>query len=182
MDPITYISNGVIENISTENNAAFVTVVYTERVNNRTSERRVRLVVGRNTTVLDENGNMVPASALTEGMVINAVVSSAMTRSIPPQTAAFLVRIISRPVSDSVFTGRVLEVDRQGRSFTAMRGNNPSSIIRFHVPESTMIFDRNGRRMSFSRLLPGMRVRVRHASFMTASIPPQTTAFEIRML
>ena len=29
---------------------------------------------------------------------------------------------------------------------------------------------------------PGLRVRVRHATFMTASIPPQTTAFEIQIL
>lgn len=181
-DSITNISNGTIESISTENNGTFVTVSYRERVNNRNSERRVRLVVGRNTTVLDENGNMVPASALTEGMVINAVVSSAMTRSIPPQTVAFLVRIMSRPASGNTTTGRILEVDRQNRSFTTMSGNNPSSIIRFNLAENVLILDRNGRRMNFSRLLPGMRVRVRHASFMTASIPPQTTAFEIRVL
>ena len=36
--------------------------------------------------------------------------------------------------------------------------------------------------MGFSRLFPGLRVRVRHANFMTASIPPQTTALEVRVI
>lgn len=181
-NPITHISNATIEDISTENNASFVTVSYTERVNNRNSERTARLVVGRNTTVLDENGNFVPARILTRGMIVNAVVSSAMTRSIPPQTAAYLVRIVSRPMSDSTTTGRILEVDRQNRNFTTISDGNLASTIRFNVPMNALIFDRAGRPMNFARLTPGMRVRVRHASFMTASIPPQTTAFEIRVL
>ncbi len=181
-NPITHISNGTIENITTENNASFVTISYTERQNNREVPRTARLVVGRNTTVLDENGNFVPASTLTTGMIVNAVVSSAMTRSVPPQTAAYLIRIVSRPMTDNIVNGRILEVDRQNRSFTAAGDRNLSSVIRFNVPENAAIFGRDGRRMNFSRLMPGMRVRVRHAPFMTASIPPQTTAFEIRVL
>lgn len=117
-NPITHISNGTIENITTENNASFVTISYTERIHNREVPRTVRLVVGRNTTVLDENGNFVPASTLTTGMMVNAVTSSAMTRSIPPQSAAYLVRIVSRPMTDNIVTDRILEVDRQNRSFT----------------------------------------------------------------
>lgn len=181
-NPITHISNGIIENITTENNARFVTISYTERVNNREVPRTARLVVGRNTTVLDENGNFIPARTLTTGMIVNAVVSSAMTRSVPPQTAAYLIRIVSRQMTDNIVTGRILEIDGQNRSFTTAGDRNPSSIIRFNVPENAAIFGRNGRRINFSALMPGMRVRVRHASFMTASIPPQTTAFEIRVL
>lgn len=93
-NPITHISNGTIENITTENNASFVTISYMERINNRDVPRTARLAVGRNTTVLDENGNFVPASTLATGMIVNAVVSSAMTRSIPPQTTAFEVRVL----------------------------------------------------------------------------------------
>lgn len=179
---ITHISNGTIENITTENNTFFVTVSYNNRTNNRGTPQTARLVVGRNTTVLDENGNFVPASVLRTGMVVNAVVSSAMTRSIPPQTVAYLIRIVRRPMADNTTVGRILEVDRQNRSFTTASNINPASIIRFNVPENATIFGANGRRMNFSGLMPGMRVRVRHAAFMTASIPPQTTAFEIRVL
>lgn len=176
------ITNGIIDEITRERNNTFVTVTYTDRANNRRTEQTVRLVVGPSTVILNENGNPVPVSSLRTGMTINATISSAMTRSIPPQASAFLIRIVRRPMRDNITVGRIIEIDRENRSFTTIRDGNLSTIIRFNVPENAMIFDRIGRPMNFSRLTPGMRVRVRHANFMTASIPPQTTAFEIRVL
>ena len=113
---------------------------------------------------------------------LNAFISSAMTRSIPPQTNAYLIEIVRRGSQENVTVGRILDVDRNNRSFTTISDRDASSIIRFNVPENAVIFDRFGNFMNFSRLMPGMRVRVRHANFMTASIPPQTTAFEVRVL
>ena len=112
----------------------------------------------------------------------NAVISSAMTRSIPPQATAFMIRIVRRPRQDNITVGRILDINRQNRSFTTISDKNFSSVIQFNVSSDAIILDRSGRRVNFSRLLPGMRVRIRHATFMTASIPPQTTAFEIRIL
>ena len=36
--------------------------------------------------------------------------------------------------------------------------------------------------IDFNGLVPGMRVEVRYANFMTNSIPPQTTALEVKVL
>lgn len=83
---------------------------------------------------------------------------------------------------DTITVGRILDVDRGNRSFTTISDRDFSSVIRFNVAEDARILDRMGRPVNFSRLSPGMRVRVRHANFMTASIPPQTTAFEVRIL
>lgn len=85
------------------------------------------------------------------------------------------------PPQSNVTVGVILEVNRQNRSFTTISNGNPLSLIRFNVPENAFIFDRFGRPMDFNRLTAGMRVWVRHANFMTNSIPPQTTAFEIRV-
>lgn len=85
------------------------------------------------------------------------------------------------PPQNDITVGAILEVDRQNRSFTTISNGNPFSIIRFNVPNNAFIFDRFGRPLDFNRLIPGMRVWVRHANFMTFSIPPQTTAFEIRV-
>lgn len=82
----------------------------------------------------------------------------------------------------NVVVGRIINIDRQGRNFTTISGRDSSSIIRFNVPMNARILDLRGRRMSFAALVPGLRVRVRHAAFMTASIPPQTTALEIRVI
>lgn len=175
------VSDAVIEDISTDNNTTFVTISYTEDKNRRRNQT-VKLVVGNNTLVLNEAGNTIPTSALRTGMTVNAIFSSAMTRSIPPQANAFVIRIVRRPLSDEISTGRIINVDRKARTFTTMQDRDISSIIQFNVPTNARIFDIFGQPMNFSRLTPGLRVRVRHAAFMTASIPPQTTAFEIRVI
>lgn len=203
--PVNTISNGIITNISTDRRTTFVTVTYMENSGNRRREQTIRLVVEPRTVVLNTNGIPVPASALEIGMTIDATFSSSMTRSIPPQANAFMIRIVRparprprpprpkpqpprprpprpQPQPPEVTVGTILNVDRNSRSFTTISNQDFSTIIRFNVSDDTRIFDRSGRPINFGRLSPGMRVRVRHANFMTPSIPPQTTAFEVQVL
>lgn len=84
--------------------------------------------------------------------------------------------------SNNITNGRIIDINRSGRHFTTINDANTAAIIRFNVPESTQIFDIWGKRMNFERLTPGMRVEVKHATFMTMSIPPQTTALVIKVL
>lgn len=204
--PVINIINGVIQDISREGDTSLVTVSYRSGPGDRRGEQMVRLVVGPRTVIVNSNGLPLPLSSLRQGMLINATISSAMTRSIPPQAAAYIIRVVRRPGPqpgpgpgpqpgpgpgpqpgpgpgpENVTVGVILEVDRNNRSFTTISNRDFSTIIRFNVPNNAVILDRNGRPINFSRLTQGMRVRIRHASFMTASIPPQTTAFEIRVL
>ncbi len=78
--------------------------------------------------------------------------------------------------------GRIVDVDRRGRSFTTVSDGNLSSVMRFNLSDDAQILNPMGRPMNFENLVPGLRVRVRHANFMTMSIPPQTTAFEVRVI
>lgn len=195
-DTFTEIQRGRIEEITRDNRNTLVTVSYQDgrgrdmdwnRQNDRGRDRdrieqQIRLVVNNRTIIFDEFGNTIRPNELQRDMIINAIVSSAMTRSIPPQATAYVIRITRRPVSDNTITGRIIDIDRNSRMFTTITGNNPTSIIRFSVPNNTPIFDILGRPMGFSGLFPGLRVQVRHAAFMTASIPPQTTAREIRVI
>lgn len=194
--PVINIINGVIQDISREGDTSFVTVSYRSGRGDRRGEQTVRLVVGPRTVIVNSNGLPLPLTFLREGMLINATISSAMTRSNPPQAAAYIIRVVRRPGvqpgpgprpqpgprPENVTVGVILEVDKNNRSFTTISNRDFSTIIRFNVPNNAVILDRNGRPINFSGLTQGMRVRVRHASFMTASIPPQTTAFEIRVL
>ncbi len=179
---IINISDAVIQDISRDSNSTLITIFYTDCANCRPMEQTVRLAVNSNTLIFDEAGNAIPASDLRTGMTINAAFSSAMTRSIPPQSNAFMIRVVGRPIPDNVTVGRIVDIDRNNRSFTTISDNKLSSIIRFNVPMNTPIFDIAGRPINFSRLMPGLRVQIRHATFMTASIPPQTTAFEIQVI
>jgi len=180
--PVTHLTNGTIENITAERGTTLALVTYMGRLGNQRDEQTVRLVVGPRTVILNTRGEPIPASALRERMTINASFSSAMTRSIPPQATAYLIRIVGRPMPDNITIGRILDINRNNRSFTTMTDRDFSTVIRFNTSDNTRFFDRFGRPIEFSRLNPGMRVRVRHANFMTASLPPQTTAFEVRVL
>ena len=202
--PITSISNGIIEDITRDRNDTLVTETFRNRSGNRGNDT-IRLVVGPRTMILDMNGRPVSPNALRVGMVIDAQASASMTRSIPPQAAAFFIRIVRnanvepprpepprpprpepprppRPEPSRTTDGRIWNIDRNNRSFETITDRNFSTLTRFNVSDDTRIFDRMGRPMRFSGLNLGMRVRVQHANFMTASIPPQTTAFEVRVL
>ena len=159
-----------------------MTVSYRGGPARRRTQQTIRLAVGPRTVIMNENNSLTQASALREGMRIDAAFSSAMTRSIPPQAQAFFIQIVGRPMTENVITGRILNVDRNGRNFTVIDERDFSSAVRFNVTDDTRILDRQGNLMRFSRLDPGMRVRVRHGDVMTASIPPQTQALEVRVL
>ena len=179
---VTRISNATIEEISQDRNNTLVTAVYRDRRNNRGEDQRIRMVVGPGTVVVNMNGARGNASDLMVGMVVNAILSNATTRSIPPQAEAFFIEIVRGGMENSTTVGRIVDIDRRDRNFTTISDGNFTSIIRFNVPPNTTITNRMGRSMDFNGLVPGMRVEVRHANFMTASIPPQTTALEVKVL
>ncbi len=173
--------NGIIDNITTDRGTTLITVSHSTP-SNRGRDETIRLAIGRNTAIIDESGNDIRPSDLVRGMTINALFSNAMTRSIPPQANAFFIQVVRRPMSDNTTVGRIININRRGNNFTTISDNNLATTIQFNVSPETRFFDIFGRPINFNDLLPGFRVRVRHASFMTASIPPQTTAFEVRVI
>lgn len=179
---LAQVTNARIERVESGRNGSFVVVSGGECTNCGNANETLRLNVGENTLILDENGNRIPLTNLRNGMIVNAAFSLATTRSIPPQASAYIIQIVRRRTNDETTVGRIVNINRQNRSFTTISDGNLSTVIQFNVPEDAVILNVFGRPMNFSNLVPGLRVRVRHASFMTASIPPQTTAFEIRVI
>lgn len=174
--------SAVIQEISRDRNATLVTISYNNCVGCTGQTNRVRLVVNQETDLYDERGRNMRAGELERGMTVDASFSSAMTRSIPPQAQAFFIRVIRRTQQNVTTTGRIVEVNTRNNFLLVLRNQNPASAIRFNISNDTVILDPFGRRTSLSSLIPGLRVRVEHASFMTTSIPPQTTAFTVRVI
>lgn len=174
--------SAVIQNISRDRNATLVTISYNNCIGCASSSGTVRLVVDRNTVIHDERGRDMRAGELERGMTVDANFSSVMTRSIPPQSQAFYIRVRRRRTQNETTTGRIIEVNSRNNYILVLRNQNPASAIRFNISPDTVISDFFGRRTTLSSLIPGFRVRVEHASFMTASIPPQTTAFTVRVI
>ena len=174
--------SAVIREISRERNTTFVTIAYNNCVGCSTPSGTVRLVVNQETTIQDERGRNIRAGELERGMTVDADFSSAMTRSIPPQAQAFFIRVTRRVNQSETSVGRIIEVNTRNDFILVLRNQNPSSAVRFNISRSTVILDPFGRRINLSSLRAGFRVRVEHAAFMTASIPPQTTAFTIQII
>lgn len=174
--------SAVIRDIYRDRNATFVTIVYNDCIGCDRSSNTVRLVVNQETAIFDERGRNIRAGELERGMTIDATYSSTMTRSIPPQAQAFLIRVTGRANRNVTTIGRILEVNTRNNFLLVLRNQNPASAVRFNITRDTVILDPFGRRTSLSSMRPGFRVRIEHASFMTASIPPQTTAFTVQVI
>ena len=116
-------------------------------------------------------------------MWVNVVFSSAMTRSIPPQSAAFLVvaRRDFQSSSSTTTTGRIAMVDPVNEILYTGNPFDINSQTKYLLSNAT-ITDRSGRPINMRALRPGDRVRITHANFQTSSIPPQTTAFHVQLL
>ena len=174
--------SAIIQNISRDRNTTLVTISYNDCIGCPRQSDTVRLVVNQDTTIQDERGRNIRANELQRGMIVDASFSSVMTRSIPPQTQAYFIRVTRRADRTETATGRIIEVNNRNNYILVLQNQNPASAVRFNISPETVILDFFGRRTTLSSLRAGFRVRVEHASFMTASIPPQTTAFTIRII
>ena len=181
-DFVINVFNAVIQNISSSPTTRFITISYDECVRCNNREKTVTLIADRDTIIIGQRGNSIPAAELQPGMIINASFSAAMTRSIPPQAQAFVIQVVNRSSMNNTTVGRIINTDGTNFFITVLTNSNLSSVIRFNVAPNAVILTPFGRSTSFSSLVPGMRVRVTHAAFMTMSIPPQTTAYRIQIL
>ncbi|MBS7006766.1 hypothetical protein [Anaerostipes sp.] len=173
------IKGGTIENIMRSGTIDYVqTTCFLPESSKKQSV--VIMIVDDHTLIHCSNGKKITSKDLKEGMMIDAWVSMAMTRSIPPQTRAYRIIVKSSPCGTALTNGKVAEVDLHNNFlYTGIPGRAESQ-IRFVVTEDTPILDRRGSRIRLRDLRQGDRVRVEHADFMTASIPPQTNAFMIQ--
>lgn len=173
----------VIEEIFMSGNTGYVTISYgVLDDSNMLTMQLVTLVVDKNTIIQDRKGRSLSLKDLREGMVVDAVFSPRMTFSIPPQSRAYKITVTDRNNNSKTTVGRVLSVDPVNGFLYTGNANNIMSQMRFVITNDTLILNRNGNRISLRNIRPGQRVRVQHANFQTASIPPQTTAFVVQVI
>lgn len=179
------IDNAFVEDVTCSNNSnGHMLVSYSvPGRNNTNSIQTIRLNLNRSTTVLNSFGQNICSCCIQAGMWINVIFSARMTRSIPPQSNALLVMIRRSPrPSSSVTTGRIVLIDFDNNFLITEAPNNRNNQTKFIITNTTSIRNRFGAPIRFSALHPGQMVRITHANFQTASIPPQTTAFNIQLL
>lgn len=122
------IDNAFVEEVVPANRSSngYLLVSYaTAGANRTTSIQNLRLNITRNTVLLDSLGRQIRLSDIRKGMWVNVVFSSAMTRSIPPQSTAFLIvaRRDFQTSSSTTTTGRV------AMSTRSMRFSIPATLL-----------------------------------------------------
>ncbi len=86
------ISNRMVTEITMEQENYFLTTVHMPNENEE-AEGIIRVIVSPQTVILDREGLPLSASMLCEGMMMDAVISDAMTLSLPPQTTAYEIQV-----------------------------------------------------------------------------------------
>ena len=89
-----------------------VTISFEDRRNNELTT----LIITPQTIIQNSSGRRMSLDELRTGMMVNAIYSSRMTRSIPPQALAFLVVVIERRERTFTTEGRVTNVDRRNNT------------------------------------------------------------------
>lgn len=149
------------------------------------------LSVDDNTTLAD-NDAAIKLEDLATDMKVSVSHSTMMTRSLPPQTAAFNINVLAEspaPLENVTLEDvQIVEVNKTDFGYDVVVGNNasPEDYLRqtiIHINEDTVIrHEKNKRIYTAADLEKGMKVKVVHSPIMTLSLPGQTVGFEIIIL
>ncbi|MDD4113160.1 MAG: hypothetical protein PHC56_09060 [Herbinix sp.] len=95
-DNIIHVENALIEEVATDTGKRGYVLISFQAGddNNMIYMQEVRLNVAEETIIIDEEGRPLNLYAFEEGMRIDADISAAMTRSIPPQSYAYRVKVL----------------------------------------------------------------------------------------
>lgn len=181
---ILRIENALVEDVFTSNSrTGHVLVSYAAPGRNEMINiELLQLNVDWATILVNQFGDSISLCTVRRGMWVDADFSAAMTRSIPPQTNAFRIVAFLQMPAYRVTTDRIVSVDVVNGFLNTGNPDDGTDQMRFVVSRATEILDRNNNPIRFSSLQPGQLVRVEHANFQTASIPPQSTAYRIQLV
>jgi hypothetical protein len=181
---IMEVQNALVEEMYTSNSrTGYLVISYADPgENDMINIELIQLNIGWETILINQFGDNISLCSIAKGTYVNATFSTMMTRSIPPQSNAYRVIAMVDTLSYSITTDRILLVDPNNNFVYTGNPNDESDQMRFVITSATEIIDEDGNPLTLDDLKPGKMVRIRHANFQTASIPPQTTAFIIELL
>ena len=180
---IIHVENALIEEVATDTGKRGYVLISFQAGddNNMIYMQEVRLNVAEETIIIDEEGRPLNLYAFKEGMRIDADISAAMTRSIPPQSYAYRIVMLQEKASVTK-TDRVVGVDIENGFLLTGNPYDINDQFVFTISSETEIVDRNNNAISLEEIQPGQQVWVEHAIFQTLSIPPQSPAYRVKVL
>ena len=186
-DTIIHVENALIEEVAASNERSGYILISFEVTdeNDMSNLQEVRLNIGNNTIIIDEEGTTLSLNNLYEGMRIDADFSAMMTRSIPPQSNAYRIVVLQEvmeEVSAYITTDRVVSVDVDNNFLLTGNPYDMNDQMVFTISDETVLLDQNNNPISLEDIQPGQMVEVEHAIFQTLSIPPQSPAYVVQVI
>ncbi len=148
------------------------------------------LNVGDETEILDTDGNKLDFSALTIGMEVEVEHSMAMTMSLPPQTAAFQIKVVSALEAKDVLGtwGTIEEILQSDNGDVSVRvkgagltDRSPEEVV-LRIAKDTVLQDADGKAIGVKELEKGARVVGFYTPMLTKSLPPIGTALKLTLV
>ena len=145
-------------------------------------ETQVVFNVGEETKIT-KDGKEIELKDIKADDTIRVIHSIAMTRSLPPQTAAYEIEVVDADKAQMPETaeleGTIAEVDAEAGHVTIGDEKDPNVQTILLVGEETEIVDNDGKTLKLEDLKKGMEIKAVTKNMMTMSIPPQTPAVKI---
>lgn len=150
----------------------------------------VVLNVGEQTEILGADGGKLDFFALTIGMEIEVEHSLAMTMSLPPQTAAFQIKVVSALEAKDVLGtwGTIEEILQSDNGDVSVRvkgagltDSSPEEVV-LRIAKDTVLQDADGKDIGVSELTKGARVVGFYTPMLTKSLPPIGTALKMTLV
>ncbi|MDF2938034.1 MAG: copper amine oxidase [Paenibacillaceae bacterium] len=148
------------------------------------------LNIGDQTELMDADGNKLDFSALSIGMDVEVEHSMAMTMSLPPQTSAFKIKVISALAEKDVLgtwgvIGEIRESD-DGDISVRVKGaglsdHSPEEVV-LRIAKDTVLQDVSGKAIDAKELTEGARVAGFYTPMLTKSLPPIGTALKMTLV
>ncbi len=185
-DNVLHINRALVEETSASDSPVryYIVSCMTTIPDGTKSVKHLRLNIDDNTIIMNSYGMLLRFEDIQVGAWIEARFSAMMTRSIPPQAQAYLI-VTQRnplPAASLTTTGSVVSIDIDNNLLHTGNPRNAASQTRYTITDNTVITDKYGNPIPLYAIRPEDIVRITHANFQTASIPPQTIAYSIQQL
>ncbi len=149
----------------------------------------IQLNVSEETALTNAKGEKITLADIEKDDVVDAVYSAAMTRSLPPQSAAKSIVLtdktaedLAKPAEMIALGGTVVEVtENQITVLPEGKEDDMMNYMVLNVGDKTVFQDDAGEAIQKDDIQKGDKVFARHAGFMTMSIPPQSPAFVVEL-
>ncbi|MGM9551017.1 MAG: hypothetical protein ACI3XA_02060 [Clostridia bacterium] len=177
-------AKSIIEQCTREELSSKATVTETGEgyfIANTEKMGEVKFLIDENTFFHHEVNKMLyTAEDITVGSLVKVYYSEAMTRSLPPQTYAKEVVFLNSEANvEEKEALQAFTVTEKGENYILAKNETMGEVM-FRVNEETFFHHEKNRRLyTIEDVEIGTTLKIDFSQVMTASIPPQVTAYEV---